>query len=352
MADRISVWVQARKDRKRLNLQWIDPVTGKRKSVSAKTDSPEIAEQRRADKEYELNHGVKSEPSRLSWEWLRKTYHDEKLMADSKANRKKADYIFDEFDRLMNPKTLGKIDEPTISKFTVKLRESGLAPSTVKGYLTYLRAILRWAAQQRYIPTAPTVRMPKIPKGTNKRKIKAVARLTTEEFERLLMKCPSDGWRLLLSFVWHCGMRRNEARSIRGEQIDLRGHTIHLPANKAGDEAQSAFVTPELDAMLRRIFPRGIPRGPLVSGIPVTQEDVSNEFRTIAIAAGVRGNGKKGQVTLHDLRRNYGSRWAGKVPAQVLKSMMRHSSLQTTLEFYADADDAAVAAIWSKSDDV
>ena len=65
---RVTVWVQRFKDRDALMLQWIDPETGRRKSKSAETADPDNAEQKRADLEYELNHGKYQEASRMTWE--------------------------------------------------------------------------------------------------------------------------------------------------------------------------------------------------------------------------------------------------------------------------------------------
>ena len=55
---RIVVWVQDFGDRPQRVLQWHDPATGKRKSRTAGTCNPLKAEKRRADLEYELNHGL------------------------------------------------------------------------------------------------------------------------------------------------------------------------------------------------------------------------------------------------------------------------------------------------------
>src|SRR4051794_1235499 len=76
---RVHVWVQRFKDRPTLQLQWLDPETGKRKSKSAKTDDPEKAEEARADLEYELNHGTYQEPSRLTWDRFRELFESQYL---------------------------------------------------------------------------------------------------------------------------------------------------------------------------------------------------------------------------------------------------------------------------------
>jgi len=52
---RIKVWVQRFKDRTNLMLQWIDPHTNQRKSKSAETSDPSLAEMRKTQMEHELN---------------------------------------------------------------------------------------------------------------------------------------------------------------------------------------------------------------------------------------------------------------------------------------------------------
>ncbi len=107
------------------------------------------------------------------------------------------------------------------------------------------------------------------------------------------------------------------------------------------------LITPELDRELRRRWPDGrLPDGLLIAEAASDSQELSKQFRRIARRAAVRGNGRDGFCVLHDLRRNFGSRWAGKAPAQVLQRMMRHASINTTLEFYADVEQAALRLLW------
>jgi integrase len=66
------------------------------------------------------------------------------------------------------------------------------------------------------------------------------------------------------TIAWHCGMRREEARSVEGEHINLDAHHIEIPENKARDRAATAFVSPEFDKFLRRRWPDGPPPGKLI----------------------------------------------------------------------------------------
>ena len=43
-------------------------------------------------------------------------------------------------------------------------------------------------------------------------------------------------------------------------------------------------------------------------------------------------------ASAHDLRRAFGTRWAGKLMPADLKDLMRHSSIETTLRYYVGSD--------------
>ena len=65
---------------------------------------------------------------------------------------------------------------------------------------------------------------------------------------------------------------------------------------------------------------------------------MSNRIIALARKAGVR-------LTRKALRRGFGCRYAGKVPAQVLQKLMRHANIKTTMDYYANIDDAVEEAV-------
>jgi integrase len=332
---RVTVWVQRFKDRPHLVLQWFDPDTGRRKSKSARTADEKEAEKARADLEYELNHGLAREPSKMPWEAFRTLYEEEKLAGRREATRKKAGYVFDSFEGLARPRALGQVNERTLSRYATQLREKGQRPATIQGHLAYLRAALRWAADQKLIPAAPKVAMPKVPKKRIIRKIVA------EEFERLLAAAPDDCWAAFLQTAWYTGMRRNEMLDLTwdGEGgtpwVDFGQGRVWLPAayNKS-DADQWLPLHPELAEALR---PRQRPRGKLFP-LSASPREVSRKFGKVARKAGLK-------ITLHDLRRSFGSRYAAVVPAPVLQRLMRHGDIKTTLAYYTDVDGVLDEAI-------
>jgi hypothetical protein len=204
---RIVVWVQHFADRPFLMLQWHDPITGKRKSESAKTNNPAVAEERRADKEYELNHGLDNSPNRLSWERFRELFEAEYVAPLRENTRINYKNTLDVFEELARPKRIDLITARVVSAFAAALRthcsgkaKNGMKPSTVKVRLQFLHTTLTWAAEQGFlakVPKFPTVRVSQ----TRPRPV------PVESFERLLAATDDPQLRAYLLCGWLAGLR-------------------------------------------------------------------------------------------------------------------------------------------------
>jgi integrase len=137
-------------------------------------------------------------------------------------------------------------------------------------------------------------------------------------------------------------MRRTEAMLLRWEEqdaaawVDLGRGRVVIPAAACKGRADSWLpIRTELRPILAQLRRA---RGRVFDLTTQEPSRVSKLFRRIAQAAGVRS-------TLHDLRRTFGTRYADKVPSQVLQRLMRHSSISTTMRFYADLDGVLDQAI-------
>jgi integrase len=59
------------------------------------------------------------------------------------------------------------------------------------------------------------------------------------------------------------------------------------------------------------------------------------------------GNPKRKFASAHDLRRSFGSRWSRRVMPTILRELMRHTSIETTMKFYVGQNAEATAdALW------
>ena len=81
----------------------------------------------------------------------------------------------------------------------------------------------------------------------------------------------------------------------------------------------------------------------------MTPRKIGDTVAAIGREAGVIVDPESGKcASCHDLRRSFGSRWARKVKPLVLKDLMRHHSLDTTLRFYVSLDAVDTAGeLWA-----
>lgn len=349
---RVTVWTQHFADRPNLMLQWHDPETGRRKSQSAGTADPKLAEQARADLEADLNHGRHAEVSRMSWERFRELFEDEYLPGLRPWTHKNYRSLFESFESLCNPGQLRSITERTISGFVasmrkVKLRSGkvGMEAVTIKTRLNFLQAALSWAVDQKFITTVPKFPEVKVPR-------KRPSPVPSESVDRLLAKADPQ-MRVYLLCGWLAGLRRNEALDLEREEttkapwVDLERNRIVLPADfvKAVED-QWVPLDPELRVALLTLPQLGkryfhFESRKRKKGEPIGETGICNRITALAKKAGVK-------LTMKTLRRGFGCRYAAKVSAQVLQRLMRHSDIKITMTYYANIDDAVEEAVLGK----
>jgi integrase len=343
---RVVVWVQRFPDRPNLMLQWHDRATGKRKTTSARTADEKKAEQARADKEYELNNGLHAEPSRITWEAFRELYEREYLSGLRPRSVKAIGAALDRFERHGGPRLLRGIDARALSSFVAALRVApvrgrvGYGPQTIHKNLAFLRTALGWAKAQGFIRELPSFPAVKVPR-------KRPQLVPAESFEKLLDAAPDGQYRVFLLCGWLAGLRLSEAFALEWEAsprapwVDLGRDRIILPAEFAKSDADQWLpLDPALKAALLTLPRRGrkVFDFQARSGRPVLVTAVSDRIIRLAKKAGVR-------LSMHTLRKGFGCRYAGKVPAQVLQRLMRHSTIRVTMDYYANIDDAVEEAV-------
>lgn len=360
----IRVHVRAKPDRKTLQLYYVDPLTGNDVTRSAKTDDWKEAERRAALWQAEIEAG--KVPHRISWDAFRERFDDEYLDGREPNTVTAYGRVLNQFETLIgHPRQLSGVDASTISIFAKKMKEAGLANSTVCGYLRHLKAALRWAAKLGLINQAPAFVMPKS-HGADKAKGRPIR---ADEFAKMIEKAPqvvgephAAGWRFLLEGIWLSGLRINEAMRLSWDappvhlMLDARPYPVIAWRKGDGQKSRKrelSPLTPDFFAFLSAV-PEKNRRGPVFKVTHATRKVdqwvASATITAIGEAAGVIVNDEGKHGSAHDLRRSFGTRWALKVPPIALQRMMRHKSLQTTLEYYLDLEIADLgAAIWGEN---
>lgn len=139
-----------------------------------------------------------------------------------------------------------EITTDTGRRFAKKQLAEGFSTATVNRSLACLRRMLRVAKEEGKIQNVPVVRLHKEPPARK-------GFLTHEKFEELLGVLPTH-LRPLVQFLYYCGCRLGETRSIEWHQVDLRNRLIRLEEDQTkNDEARiipiPSVVAERLEAM-------------------------------------------------------------------------------------------------------
>lgn len=336
------VRVRERPDRQNLQLVYTDPMTGRSKTRSAGTSDWKAAERAAAKWEAELDSGGGF--AATSWDVFRTRFEDEYLPEKRPSTRREYMTALNHFEAVIgSPRDVNAINASVVSRFRAELRKRVASEETVKKILRHLRAALNWAGQIEMIARPPTIKIKTLKKSLRGRPI------TVFEFVRMYHQAESDQWRDLMLAIWLSGLRLEEAMRLSFSppvQLDLDQKYPRIRFQVEGHKAardELVPLTPAMTRFVRRFTDRT--DGPLFP-VPVLLNEVSARISDYGEAAGVRVSPTK-FASAQDMRRSFGSRWALRVHPFVLKQMMRHRSLETTLAYYADIDTDEIAAhIW------
>jgi len=376
MSDEIRVKVNSYGQGRPLSLVYFDPVSGRKKAKSSGTTDWREAERLAGELEKELRAGRYAPPSKVTWADFRKRYETEKLSALSPKTASSFKAAANHLERVLNPDRLCKLTPAALSRFQAKLRADGMKESTIGSTFRNLRAALSWGESVGLLPNVPKMFIPR----AGGAKARAVS---GEEFDRMIAAVPkvrphdAAAWIRYLRGLYLGGLRLEESIALSWDDdapfaIDLTGRRpafrIEAAAQKARRDERLPMTedfynlvidTPEAERV-GKVFKLLSPK----TRRAITPNDVGRIVAAIGRKAGVvvatteksaKRDGKLTTTTVkkfasaHDLRRAFGTRWAKRVMPAVLKRLMRHSEIGTTMKFYVtmDADDVA-DEVWGR----
>ena len=402
--EQIKVTVFRPKGRKYFQVQWVDPITGKKKTRSAGTNLKRDAERFAGKLQRQLTEGTYKAPSKVTWADFRQRYTAEHLSSLAIATKKKAIATLNAVERLVDVKRLASLDGNVISQFQQKLRDEGQREPTIKSHLAHLKAALRWAKRVKLLNDVPDITMPSRTATMRGRPI------TREELERLLLATPkivaanflrdqtriilkiaraavadrsrmddlraelrdcqiriretSASWQHIIEGLFLSGLRLAESlhlswddeSQILVENIDGRRPMVSIPPKlQKRHKFDRTPLVPEFVEFLRKIPPEQ--RTGFVFNPAVRLSRHTGRLGKQSVGRTISEIGRRANVVVkkdpvefasaHDLRRSFCDRWANRVMPRVLQSLARHSSVVTTLTFYATHDAELTAeAVW------
>ncbi|MEC8554655.1 MAG: site-specific integrase [Planctomycetota bacterium] len=192
--EEIHVKVVEFSDRKCYQMQYVDPLTDRKKTRSTKVERTgrkrerTEAERVAAKWEAELREGRYKAPSLVTWAEFRLRYEDEVLSSLADNTGRKVSGIFNVFEDIVNPTRLRDLTPGRLCYYQQRLREKGRSESTIEGHLAHLISALNWAVKMGLLASTPSVKKPKRAKKATKGGKMKGRPITLEEFERMLGK--------------------------------------------------------------------------------------------------------------------------------------------------------------------
>lgn len=239
------------------------------------------------------------------------------------------------------------LKQADVDAFVAEELKSGYGRTTISDRLACLSSLIRYATGEK-----PRLRLHV--KGM-RTEIRAVA---PADVERLLTACKDDRFRAVILLASEAGLRAGEIRGLKWADLN----DGQLTVRRALDQETNIVLSPKHD---RR---RDVPLSPRVAEalatLPRRSEwivskrdgnviDYRDLKRTIS-ALYQRANVVRPRMILHCLRHTFGTVMARKVPLPVLKQLMGHADVQTTMR-YIDVNEKdkreAIALVFGKGAD-
>lgn len=366
MTDRIKVYVIA-SNGPYFKLRWTDPTTGKRVVKSSKKTTRRDAERVAGQLEEQLNSTQATGDGSMPWHTFFDVYQHRQLAAMDDPTERWHLSKLRVFETEMKPSKLASINSIAISRYVAWLRGQGRKDVTIRGHMIALKCAVDWAKSQGYlsdVPTIPAIKLPRHGKARGRA-------LTFWEFIRLLRAVRTvlqpqqvESWRRFLIGLWLSGLRLSEAAELSWDdpdspRISFAEKYPTLEMDVDDDKGRSHRLLPITEDFARWLArtPQDQRTGKIFRPLGQDGQVITNETnlsRTISEfgeAANIVVNSKSGKfASAQDLRRTYGTRWAPHVHPLVLKELMRHSSLQTTEEYYIGLNTQVMAEeLWKKT---
>ncbi|MFO0919459.1 MAG: site-specific integrase [Planctomycetaceae bacterium] len=357
--------------RKNWYMTWLDPVTGQWVGRSTRTANYEKAVLVAAKKQDELNAAEQKPDGLTDWEAFVSDYEDSHLSTLAKGSRDRATGVLETFKNHVNPKNLRVITGQVLREYFSWLRKNGREEETVKLHRRTMRAAFQWAVDSGYL-----AELPAFPKSKRARQADPKSKgrpLTGKEFVSMLRKTreivgpqAAKSWRRFQIGLWRSGLRLDEGLRLGwSPSCDLwietdAGELPLLGIKAIGEKGRKNRLLP-----LTPDFARWILRTPTNQRVgtvfnlvksrhhdKINKTHVSKQIAKIGEAAGVVVAETGKFASAHDFRRSFGLRWAlKKISPFELQLLMRHSSVNTTQQYYVSIEAQQFAArLWARED--
>lgn len=130
---------------------------------------------------------------------------------------------------LMTPETVEGRELTVCHKYAVTRQRGGARRATIHTELNLLRTIMNWAEDQKLLPSAPKVWLPRRPEDRD-------LVLTADQLDRILEECVHFHLRLFFLLAISTGARLSAILELTWDRVDFTRRTIDFRINRDQDD--------------------------------------------------------------------------------------------------------------------
>ena len=227
-------------------------------------------------------------------------------------------------------RSVAALESDEIKTYLAGLKGRGrkkASPATHSRHYATLHNLFEWLIRQDELEKNPVAKVER-----RREKEKLPQPMTREQIDTFFSRIDDLRDRALFSLLYRSGLRVDEALSLDVEDVNLAEGTVRV-MGKGGYE-RVGYLSEETKPLLRRyIRTKATPKaGPLFES---RQGRLSYAMARVRFGKYAEGMKRKDGRTLgiHQLRHTFGSERAGKMDALVLRDLMGHRSIRTTLRY-------------------
>lgn len=221
-----------------------------------------------------------------------------------------------------NTVLISKTKPEYIEKLKTKLLERKLSVTTVNKYLALLSKGFSLEVQNKNLEYNPCSMVKYFNKVHNK------IRYLHEDEETRLFKVLPEYMKDIVHTALYTGLRKDNIRNLQWYQVDFKLHNIEILENKGNKHIIIPMVEP-LEEILKRRYQES--NSEYVFANPETGKpyyEIDRCWRDCLEQAKIEN------FRFHDLRHTVGTRLAAKgVPVNVIKEILAHSDIRTTMKY-------------------
>lgn len=203
----------------------------------------------------------------------------------------------------------------------------GRSKQTVNKYLQLISKMFNIGIDNMWISVNPVKKISKF--KTQHQQV----RYLEEVEEKALFRYANKYWKGVLLVALHTGLRLSNIRLLQGKNINLDFRILDITENK-GNKHIKLYLNDVLYKFFKTFEFKEDDYIFTIDGKPLNMNRFQREWKNLKKMAGIE------KLRFHDLRHTVGTRLAKRgVPINVIKEIMAHSSISTTMQYVHTASN-------------